>query len=460
MKTEQGLLRVSIAVTILLAGVGILFGILSGSFAIVFDGVYALTDAAMTVVALLVSNLIASSAAGGSKGRLVKHFTMGFWHLEPMVLGLNGILLTGAAIYALINAVGSIMEGGRPLDFDRAIIYAVVTLVITIAMAIIGTRANRTIQSDFVALDAKAWMMSAGLTSALLVAFVIGFLIQGTAHEWLSPYIDPVALALVCLVIIPIPAGTIRQAFADILLVTPPDLKSHVDRVAEAVVERHGFLSYRAYVARVGRGRQIELYFIVPEDFPAGGAWDSRPEGEKTPYVFLNHSPSALARAALDLGFVHTGEVADVEPAANLWFIEGNRDFSALVKYECRLFEGGELYEVIKAGWPHGSEDGRYIKWCLDAGPSFACYDGGKIVCASSTHLSGTMGMIYTPDEYRGKGYASSLAAFQTTEMLRRNKIAIAHIWHSNEPSRSLVKKLGFSMYSGWFGWWRMSFPN
>lgn len=268
MRTEQGLLRISIAVTIVLAGVGILFGILSGSFAIVFDGVYALTDAAMTVLALLVSNLIASSATGGGKGRLVKHFTMGFWHLEPMVLGLNGILLTGAAIYALINAIGSIMEGGRPLDFDQAIIYAVLTIIVTVAMAIVATRANRTLQSDFVALDAKAWMMSAGLTSALLVAFVIGYFIQGTAHEWLSPYIDPVALALVCLVIIPIPAGTIRQALADILLVTPGDLKSHVDAVAKVIVERHGFLSYRAYVARVGRGRQIELFFIVPEDFP------------------------------------------------------------------------------------------------------------------------------------------------------------------------------------------------
>ena len=264
MKTEQGLLRISIVVTFLLAGVGILFGILSGSFAIVFDGVYALTDAAMTIVALLVSNLIAT----GGKGRLVKHFTMGFWHLEPMVLGLNGILLTGAAIYALINALGSIMEGGRPLDFDQAIIYAVVTLVITISMAVIGTRANRTIQSDFVALDAKAWIMSAGLTGALLVAFLTGFFIQGTAHEWLSPYIDPVALALVCLVILPIPAGTIRQALADILLVTPADLKSEVDAVAKGIVEKYGFLSFRAYVARVGRGRQIELFFIVPEDFP------------------------------------------------------------------------------------------------------------------------------------------------------------------------------------------------
>lgn len=270
LKTEQSVLRLSIAVTFLLAAAGIGFGLLSGSYAIVFDGVYALTDATMTIVALLVANLItASTASGAGSGRLVKHFTMGFWHLEPMVLGLNGILLTGAATYALINAIGSIMAGGRHLAFDYAIIYAALTMLIAFGMAAYGKRANRTLGSGFVALDAKAWAMSGALSGALLVAFVFGYAIQGTRHAWMLPYVDPVALALVCLVVIPMPIGTIKQALADILLVTPADLKRHVDDVAEGVVRRYGFAAYRSYVARVGRGRQIELYFIVPRDWPA-----------------------------------------------------------------------------------------------------------------------------------------------------------------------------------------------
>ena len=69
--------------------------------------------------------------------------------------------MTGAAIYGLINAVGSIMAGERTLAFDHAIIYAVVTLIIAVAMAAFGRAANRTIQSDFVALDWKAWLMFA-----------------------------------------------------------------------------------------------------------------------------------------------------------------------------------------------------------------------------------------------------------------------------------------------------------
>ncbi|GGF46158.1 cation diffusion facilitator transporter [Youhaiella tibetensis] len=277
MQTEQGVLRLSITATFLVAAIGIVFGLLSGSYAIVFDGVYALTDAIMTVLALLVARLIASSTSEDAESTwLVKHFTMGFWHLEPMVLGLNGIMLTGAALYAFINAVGSIVHGGRTLDFDNAIAYAAITLAMTTTMAVYAYRANRRIGSDFVALDAKSWVMSSAMTAALLVAFVFGLFIQGTSLQWLSPYIDPVVLAVICVVIIPIPLGTIRQALADILLVTPADLKAHVDGVAQDFVERYGFLSYRAYVARVGRGRQIELYFIVPHDRPAARLeeWD------------------------------------------------------------------------------------------------------------------------------------------------------------------------------------------
>jgi len=201
--TEQGVLRTSIIVTFVLAGADIVFGLLSGSYAIIFDGVYSLTDAIMTIMALLVSKLIASSAADGpERSALVKHFTMGFWHLEPMVLGLNGVMLTGAAIYAFINAIASIMSGGRILAFDKAAIYPALTVVVASGMVVFDKKANRNIQSEFIALDAKAWSMSAALSAALLVAFVFGFAIQGTGLEWISPYVDPAALAVVCLIIL------------------------------------------------------------------------------------------------------------------------------------------------------------------------------------------------------------------------------------------------------------------
>lgn len=268
MPSEQNLLRTSIAVTFVVAGAGVAIGLASGSSAIIFDGVYSLTDVVMTLIALYVSRLIVARPDEITQ-RLAERFTMGFWHLEPMVLGLNGLLLISASVYAFINALSSLLNGGRDLSFDLGILYAVLIVAISAGITLYAGRANRTLRSDFVALDARAWWMSTALTGALLIAFSFGRLIQGTRLEWLSPYIDPAVLGLVSLCIIPIPIGAVRQALADILLVTPADYKQHVDGVAEAIVERHGFSGYRSYVARVGRGRQIELYFIVPTGWPA-----------------------------------------------------------------------------------------------------------------------------------------------------------------------------------------------
>ncbi|MFG1333261.1 cation transporter [Xanthobacter autotrophicus] len=269
MQTEQGVLRASIMVTLLISAFGITFGILSGSFSIAFDGIYALVDASMSVLALIVANLIASyTSSRAAAGPLKARFSTGFWHLEPIVLGLNGVLLVAVSVYALVNAIGSLLMGGHALEFDFAIIYAVVTLIACTVMAVLETKANRTIRSDFVGLDAKAWMMSGGITAALLVAFCGGYLVQGTKLEWISPYIDPAVLALVCAVIIPLPVSNIRQALTDILLVAPDDLTAHVHEVAKGVLKEYGFLSYRAYIAKVGRAKQVELYFIVPTGLP------------------------------------------------------------------------------------------------------------------------------------------------------------------------------------------------
>lgn len=268
-QTEQSVLRLSIMVTVGVALFGITFGLLSGSFSITFDGIYALADASMSLLALTVARLIADyGRKPEASGRLRARFSTGFWHLEPIVLGLNGTLLMAVAVYGLVNAVISILHGGHALKFDFAILYAVVTLAACAFMAIYATRANRTLKSDFVALDAHAWMMSGGITAALLAAFVLGAAVKGTPLDWLRPYVDPAVLALVSLVIIPLPVRTVRQAFADILLIAPRDMAEHVHGVAQAAVARHGFLSYRVYLAKVGRARQIELYFIVPRGQP------------------------------------------------------------------------------------------------------------------------------------------------------------------------------------------------
>ena len=82
---EQQVLKISIAVTFVLAVAGILFGLLSGSLAIVFDGMFNVVDMIMSILALLVARLLTSEGS--------RRFQYGYWHVEPMVLVFNGSTL-------------------------------------------------------------------------------------------------------------------------------------------------------------------------------------------------------------------------------------------------------------------------------------------------------------------------------------------------------------------------------
>jgi len=275
---ERTVLRCSIFATVLVALVGIAFGVHSGSYAIVFDGFYSLIDALMSGMALLVAMLIHRHGLELEGDRkLAERFNMGFWHLEPMVLALNGSVLCIVACYALVNSIISLMSGGKELEFGVALLYALVAALVCYGVAALELRMNRQIQSDFLKLDIKSWIMSGSISAALVLAFLVGALAQGTAYAWITPYIDPMVLSIICVLIIPVPFKTVWQAFAEILMVTPPQLKQQVDEVARGMVAQFGFLDYRAYVAKVGRARQIELYFIVPVGWPAKtlDEWDA-----------------------------------------------------------------------------------------------------------------------------------------------------------------------------------------
>ncbi|MFR0714213.1 hypothetical protein ACLUS7_04020 [Enterobacterales bacterium BD_CKDN230030183-1A_HGKHYDSX7] len=60
------------------------------------------------------------------------------------------------AIYALINAIASVLEGSRHLEFGIAIGYAVLTVIACVTIAVIEARANRKLRSDFVSMDVRA----------------------------------------------------------------------------------------------------------------------------------------------------------------------------------------------------------------------------------------------------------------------------------------------------------------
>lgn len=258
---EQHALKVSIAFTLLVSALGVTLGLMSGSQSILFDGVFSTIDASMSGLALFVSRLAMREAS--------QRFQHGYWHLEPLVAALNGSILLLLCFYAFLNAVSGLIEGGQRLSFGFAIIYALVVAVVCFALAFYQQRINRRAGSEFVRIDMQGWLMAGLITTALLVAFVIAMLLERTQWAHLTPYVDPLLLALLTLCLMPVPINIVRRAMKEILRMAPSAVDREVHAAMLPVMRREGVLSYYSHVAKAGRGFFIELHIITTPTFAA-----------------------------------------------------------------------------------------------------------------------------------------------------------------------------------------------
>lgn len=253
---EQRILLLSAAGTLALALVGIAVGLWTGAKSIVFDGMYDMVDAGMTLSAWFAARLIARGDD--------RRFQYGYWHIEPMLAFLNGSILLFACFYAFVDGIGVMLAGGRMISLDVGILYAATGAVVSFAVYMVVDARRRGLESMLLQLDARAWLLGALLSGGLCVAFVIAALVKGTAASPIAAYVDPAILITLSLVMAPLPARTIMAAGREILQIAPADLDEKVSRIAADLAARHGFVEHQSYVTKVGRVQFIEIGFVAP----------------------------------------------------------------------------------------------------------------------------------------------------------------------------------------------------
>ena len=260
---EQRVLKISIGVTFLLAIMGVLFGLLSGSLAIIFDGMFNMVDMGMSILALLVARLLTSEGS--------RRFQYGYWHVEPMVLVFNGSILILLCVYALINAIDSLLSGGRELNFDWVFCFALLMSILSIGMYCYIRQKNRKLNSEFLRLDTQSWLISAAISTSLLVAFGIATFMNETRYQHYTSYVDPLILTFITACLIVVPMSTVRDALRDLFLIAPFGLDEKVRGFLDELILNYGFKTYASYVAKIGRMQFIEIHIVVPPGYPISG---------------------------------------------------------------------------------------------------------------------------------------------------------------------------------------------
>ena len=210
---EQILLKQSTFLMLAVAIAGIITGFVSGAQSILFDGFFSLIATFIKVLMLITARLIAKESN--------QRFQFGFWHLEPMVLLIEGSFLLLIAIYAFLNGVFGIINGGREIELGLVIVYAAVFTVVEFIYFFYVRHRNRKLKSTLIQFDNISWLVDAMLSVGLLISFLAALLLKSQGYgEW-AKFVDPLILIVLALTMLPPAFKILGPALRDVLGIAP-----------------------------------------------------------------------------------------------------------------------------------------------------------------------------------------------------------------------------------------------
>ena len=159
---EQRSLVISLSAAAVVSVVGIAWGLIVSSQIILFDGLYGVIGTVLSALTLQVSNLVMKGPSA--------RYPFGREALGPLVLGVQGLVLTGAFSYAVIDATQIILSGGGDTELGAALVYAILAFIGSLVIYLVLRRMRG--DSELVAAEAAQWLAAVYLGIAMLVGFI------------------------------------------------------------------------------------------------------------------------------------------------------------------------------------------------------------------------------------------------------------------------------------------------
>ena len=260
-RIEQRTLALSIWGVVGVAAGSIAYGLFLESDVVILNGIFSLLSLIGAGLSLLAARLVVQPEN--------RRFPFGYSHLEPLVLSVNSFMVLLICLYALINGIERIRAGGNAVEADGVIWFGILSGAASLAMYLYERRVARRVDSSLIEADAREWLIDFGFSIVTLLGFaVLPFLEEPVRSMW-ARYADPVMVAAMALLAIPMPLSALRRSLREVLLMS--DLEDEAARRLEAVMEairsEHDIARYVHHVVKTGRTRFIEVDIVVGSTF-------------------------------------------------------------------------------------------------------------------------------------------------------------------------------------------------
>lgn len=191
---------------------GIVWGLWIGSLVIIFDGVYSLLSLALSLLSLFAWHLTRKPAD--------ERYNFGRMVVEPLTIVVKGVVIMLVCVLSLVAAVMAVFEGGRAVDADLALGFAMLNFAGCAFTWLLLAR-HVSDQGGLVAAESRQWFMDMIISIAVMAGFVVAKLLQLTSWSHLAVYADPVMVILASAYFLSVPAKMTLLALNEVLLGAP-----------------------------------------------------------------------------------------------------------------------------------------------------------------------------------------------------------------------------------------------
>lgn len=303
-------LYLSVFVTLFMSALGISFGILIESDAILLDGFFNVVSFLMAIITLWVAWL--------QKQPENQYFQFGYLSFIPLVNGIKGLLIFVLSLFALTAAISAILHGGRTLNANLAVVYAAIAAAGCLITALIQKKIAQKNRSLMIEVDAKNWLINGLISLSVGVAFGVIVFIKDTPLSWFVPYSDSTLVIILVLVTLPVPISIIINSLKQLLLASPSlKVQQQIKKLFETKVKSFTFKKYWLRMTQIGNTIVVSIYWLLPEDFLFKGVEELDYIREEVSKILHQNYPDLI----IDIIFTK-----DIKWAENIK-IQGKADF-------------------------------------------------------------------------------------------------------------------------------------
>jgi cation diffusion facilitator family transporter len=260
-RIEQRTLKASIWGVVVVAVGSVSWGLYLESDVVILNGVFSVLSLVAGGLSLLAAKLVIRPED--------KRFPYGYSHVEPLVHTVNGFLVLVICVWSFLVGIEGVRHGGHEVDAEGVVWFGVVSAAICLGYWLYGLWVARRIGSKLVRNDAREWGIDFGFSVVTLAGFAVLPLLPDPYRDVWARHADPVMVAVLALLLLPVPLGILRESLREVLLMATPNepLMQRLERVTAAIRAERGVQRVIHHAVKSGRMYFIEIDIVVGDGF-------------------------------------------------------------------------------------------------------------------------------------------------------------------------------------------------